>query len=138
LWASAERVAGMRDREGLGRVAREWVLGQFADGVFYAETRWAPEQHLEGGLELDEAVEAVQEGLEAGLSEAAADGKYIRVGQLITAMRQADNSLALAEVAGRRGERAAESGVVGSDIAAPESGCPPSASLSAFNALHRA
>src|SRR5699024_760444 len=71
-------VALMQDREGLRRVAKEWVLDQVADGVFYAETRWAPEQHLGGGLELDEAVEAVQEGLEAGVSEAAAEGKYIR------------------------------------------------------------
>ena len=131
-------VALMQDREGLRRVAKEWVLDQVADGVFYAETRWAPEQHLEGGLELDEAVEAVQEGLEAGVSEAAAEGKYIRVGQLITAMRQADNSLAIAELAVRHREKGAESGVVGFDIAGPENGFPPSAHLSAFNALHQA
>src|SRR5699024_6204338 len=93
---------------------------------------------LEGGLELDEAVEAVQEGLEAGVSEAAAEGKYIRVGQLITAMRQADNSLAIAELAIRHREKGAEPGVVGSDIAGPENGLPPSAHMSAFNALHQA
>ncbi|MDN5735901.1 MAG: adenosine deaminase, partial [Brevibacterium aurantiacum] len=49
-------VAVMQSREGLMRVAKEWVLDQVADGVFYAEARWAPEQHLEGGLELDEVV----------------------------------------------------------------------------------
>lgn len=131
-------VALMQDREGLRRVAEEWVLDQVADGVFYAEARWAPEQHLEGGLELDEVVDAVQEGLEAGVSEAAADGKYIRVGQLITAMRQAENSLAIAELAIRHREKGSESGVVGFDIAGPEKGFPPSAHLSAFNALHQA
>ncbi|WP_101573117.1 MULTISPECIES: adenosine deaminase [unclassified Brevibacterium] len=131
-------VAVMQSREGLMRVAKEWVLDQVADGVFYAEARWAPEQHLEGGLELDEVVEAVQEGLEAGVIEASADGKFIRVGQIITAMRQADNSMAIAELAIRHREKGSESGVVGFDIAGPENGFPPSAHLSAFNALHQA
>ncbi|MCS4593508.1 MULTISPECIES: adenosine deaminase [Brevibacterium] len=131
-------VAVMQSEDNLRRVAKEWVLDQVADGVFYAEARWAPEQHLEGGLELDAVVEAVQDGLEAGVSEAAAEGKYIRVGQLITAMRQADNSLAIAELAIRHREKGADSGVVGFDIAGPENGFPPSAHLSAFNALHQA
>ncbi|MGO0604271.1 adenosine deaminase [Brevibacterium linens] len=131
-------VAVMQSEDNLRRVAKEWVLDQVADGVFYAEARWAPEQHLEGGLELDAVVEAVQDGLEAGVSEAAADGKYIRVGQLITAMRQAENSLAIAELAIRHREKGADSGVVGFDIAGPENGFPPSAHLSAFNALHQA
>ncbi|SDS35169.1 adenosine deaminase [Brevibacterium siliguriense] len=131
-------VAVMQSEDNLRRVAKEWVLDQVADGVFYAEARWAPEQHLEGGLELDAVVEAVQDGLEAGVSEAAADGKYIRVGQLITAMRQADNALAIAELAIRHREKGADSGVVGFDIAGPENGFPPSAHLSAFNALHQA
>lgn len=131
-------VAVMQSEDNLRRVAKEWVLDQVADGVFYAEARWAPEQHLEGGLELDAVVEAVQDGLEAGVSEAAAEGKFIRVGQLITAMRQADNSLAIAELAIRHREKGADSGVVGFDIAGPENGFPPSAHLSAFNALHQA
>lgn len=131
-------VALMQTREGLARVAKEWVLDQVADGVFYAEARWAPEQHLERGLELDDVVEAVQEGLEAGVVEASADGKFIRVGQIITAMRQADNALAIAELAIRHREKGSESGVVGFDIAGPEKGFPPSAHLSAFNALHQA
>ncbi|MGC2975877.1 adenosine deaminase [Brevibacterium sp. FAM 25378] len=131
-------VAVMQSADNLRRVAKEWVLDQVADGVFYAEARWAPEQHLEGGLELDAVVEAVQDGLEAGVSEAASDGKYIRVGQLITAMRQADNSLAIAELAIRHREKGADSGVVGFDIAGPENGFPPSSHLSAFNALHQA
>ncbi|UVI37933.1 adenosine deaminase [Brevibacterium spongiae] len=131
-------VAVMQTEDNLRRVAKEWVLDQVADGVFYAEARWAPEQHLEGGLTLDAVVEAVQDGLEAGVSEAASGGKYIRVGQLITAMRQADNSLAIAELAIRHREKGSESGVVGFDIAGPENGFPPSAHLSAFNALHQA
>src|SRR5699024_9244238 len=34
-----------------------------ADGVVYGEVRWAPEQHTQAGLSLDEAVEAVTAGL---------------------------------------------------------------------------
>ena len=56
----------MQTREGLTRVAREFVEDLAADGVVWGEIRWAPEQHLTRGLSLDEAVEAVQEGLDAG------------------------------------------------------------------------
>ena len=44
-----------------------------ADGVIYGEIRWAPEQHLTAGLSLDEAVEAVQAGLEAGVEDVRGD-----------------------------------------------------------------
>lgn len=138
LQTFSHTVALMQNREGLERVAREWVLDQVADGVFYAEARWAPEQHLGAGLDLDEVVEAVQTGLDAGVAEASNDGKFIRVGQIITAMRQADNSMAIAELAIRHRNRGADSGVVGFDIAGPENGFPPANHLAAFNALHRA
>ncbi len=57
----------MQTREGLRRVAREFVQDLHADGVVYGEIRWAPEQHLTRGLSLDEVVEAVQDGLDAGV-----------------------------------------------------------------------
>ena len=56
--------AVMQTREGLSRVAREFVQDLGADGVVYGEIRWAPEQHLTRGLTLDETVEAVQEGID--------------------------------------------------------------------------
>ncbi|MGL3199218.1 adenosine deaminase, partial [Curtobacterium flaccumfaciens] len=34
----------------LHRVAKEFVEDLVADGVVYGEVRWAPEQHLQGGL----------------------------------------------------------------------------------------
>jgi adenosine deaminase len=58
--------AVMQTREGLTRVAREFVEDLAADGVIYGEVRWAPEQHLTRGLSLDEVVGAVQEGIEEG------------------------------------------------------------------------
>ncbi len=80
-------VAVMQRPQDLARVARESVLDLAADGVVYAELRWAPEQHLQGGLTLAETVEAVQAGIDEGRAEAAAEGTPIVVGQLLTAMR---------------------------------------------------
>ena len=42
-------LAVMQTAEGLRRVARECVLDLAADGVVYAESRYAPEQHLSDG-----------------------------------------------------------------------------------------
>ena len=64
LEAFDHTVAVMQTREGLERVAYESVMDLAEDGVIYGELRWAPEQHLAGGLSLDETVEAVQDGLE--------------------------------------------------------------------------
>src|SRR5699024_2235484 len=42
LEVSSHTLATMQDRVGLRIVAKEWVLVEVADGVFYAVTRWAP------------------------------------------------------------------------------------------------
>ena len=56
-------VAVMQTAEAIERVARECVADLAADGVVYAEVRYAPEQHVSGGLSLDEVVGAVRGGL---------------------------------------------------------------------------
>src|SRR5690606_35666199 len=89
--------AVMQTREGLTRVAREFVEDLAEDGVVWGEVRWAPEQHLSRGLSLDDAVEAVQEGLTQGMELAAEAGHGIRVGQLVSAMRHTDRGLEIAE-----------------------------------------
>src|SRR3982751_2201183 len=66
----AHTVAVMQTEEGLHRVAKECALDLAADGVVYAEVRYAPEQHLERGLTLDEVVDAVDAGLAEGVAEA--------------------------------------------------------------------
>src|SRR3954469_9803458 len=76
----AHTVAVMQTPDALARVARECAADLAADGVVYAEVRYAPEQHLEGGLTLDEVVAVVQEGFEEGSAEAATLGTPIRVG----------------------------------------------------------
>ncbi|MFM6971468.1 MAG: adenosine deaminase, partial [Rhodoluna sp.] len=94
-------IAVMQKREHLTRVAREFVLDLANDGVIYGEVRWAPEQHLSQGLSLDEVVEAVQDGLEEGAELVEQQGGFIRTGQLVTAMRQNDRGLEIAELAVR-------------------------------------
>lgn len=112
----------------LHRFAKEFVEDLVADGVVYGEIRWAPEQHLQGGLTLDQAVEAVQAGIEEAVDAA---GGRIRVGQLVTAMRHADRSLEIAELAVRH----RDAGVVGFDIAGAEAGFPPANHRAAFEYL---
>src|SRR4051812_10694311 len=58
----AHTVAVMQTVAGLSRVARECVEDLAADGVVYAEVRWAPEQHVDAGLSLEQVVEAVLSG----------------------------------------------------------------------------
>jgi adenosine deaminase len=129
----AHTVAVMQTEQGLHRVARECALDLAADGVVYAEVRYAPEQHLERGLSLDQVVEAVHAGLIEGSREAAELGRPIRVGTLLTAMRHAARSQEIAELA----VRYRDSGVVGFDIAGAEAGFPPTRHLDAFEYLQR-
>ena len=126
-------IAVMQTQEQLQRIAREFVQDLGADGVVYGEIRWAPEQHLTKGLSLDEVVEAVQDGLDAGVEDVRAAGGSIRVGQLVSAMRHLDRGLEIAKLAVRHRDR----GVVGFDIAGPENGFPPANLREAFDYLAR-
>jgi adenosine deaminase len=129
----AHTVAVMQTPESLFRVAAECAEDLAADGVVYAEVRYAPEQHLEAGLSLDEVVEAVDAGFAAGCATAAARGRQIRIGTLLTAMRHAARSQEIAELV----VRYRDSGVVGFDIAGAEAGYPPTRHLDAFEYLQR-
>lgn len=114
-------VAVMQTREALERVAAECVEDLAADGIVYAEVRYAPEQHLRGGLRLEEVVEAVQAGFAEGVRRVAHRGAVIQVRTLLTAMRQAARSREIAELV----VRYRDEGVVGFDLAGPEAGFPP-------------
>lgn len=130
----AHTVAVMQTSEGLERVARECAEDLADDNVIYAEIRFAPEQHLEQGLTLDDVVEHVLEGFRAGESAARVAGREIRIGCLLTAMRHAARSREIAELAVRFRDR----GVVGFDIAGAEAGNPPSRHLDAFEYMRDA
>ncbi|MFG3578506.1 adenosine deaminase [Micromonospora chersina] len=129
----AHTVAVMQTGPALRRVARECALDLAADGVVYAEVRFAPEQHLERNLTLDEVVDAVVTGFREGSALAAEAGTPIRVGTLLTAMRHAARSQEIAELAVRH----RDTGVVGFDIAGAEAGFPPTRHLDAFEYLQR-
>ncbi|MFJ6908438.1 adenosine deaminase [Streptomyces griseoluteus] len=124
-------LAVMQTREGLLRVAEEYVLDLAADGVVYAEVRYAPELNTRAGLSLAEVVETVQEGLAAGMAKAAAAGTPVRVGTLLCGMRMFDRVGEAAELA----VTYRDAGVVGFDIAGAEDGFPPADHLAAFEHL---
>lgn len=123
-------VGVMQTEEAVARVARECVEDLVADGVVYAEIRWAPEQHVEQGLSLDEVVGAVQRGFDEAM---VASGGRIIVRQLLTAMRHQARSREIAELAVAWRDR----GVAGFDIAGAEAGYPPTRHLDAFEYLQR-
>ena len=119
----AHTVGVMQTRDALMRVAQECAEDLAADGVVYAEVRFAPEQHLRLGLTLDEVVEAVLEGFRLGSA-----GTPLTLGTIVTAMRHAAHSTEIAELALRH----RDAGVVGFDIAGSEAGNPPTRHLDAF------
>ncbi len=123
-------VAVMQTAPALTRVARECVEDLAADGVVYAEVRYAPEQHVQSGLMLDDVVAAVQQGIEEGQRAA---GDRIVVRQLLTAMRHQARSMEIAELAISWRSH----GVAGFDIAGAEAGYPPTRHLDAFEYLQR-
>jgi adenosine deaminase len=128
LDAFRHTVGVMQTPDALRRVAAECAEDLAADGVVYAEVRFAPELHTERGLSLDEVTEAVLAGFRDG-----GTGRGIRVYALLTAMRTAARSLEIAELAVRYRDQ----GVVGFDIAGAEAGWPPSRHLDAFQYLKR-
>ena len=121
----------MQEPEALTRVARECVEDLAEDGVVYAEVRYAPEQHVTGGLDLDEVVSAVQRGFDEGMA----------------ARRRPDRRPPAAHRDAPPGPLAARSpsssiawrdrGVAGFDIAGAEAGYPPTRHLDAFEYLQR-
>ena len=126
-------IAVMQTHDQLRREAAEFDEDQAADGVVYAEARWAPEQHLAGGLTLTQAVEAVRDGLAEGMAACAVAGRPIIAQQILTSMRHGMPTTEIAELAvGYRHDS-----VCGFDIAGAEDGFPPSRFAEAFDYLKR-
>ncbi|MBT8215967.1 MAG: adenosine deaminase [Acidimicrobiia bacterium] len=115
LAAFAHTTAVMQTPGALERVAREAVEDLAADGVRYAEIRFAPSLHTAGGLEPTEVVAAVAAGARAGEE---ATGCVARL--LVVAMRTMDDAAAVAKLA----VASRDLGVVGFDVAGAEAGNP--------------
>lgn len=129
----AHTVGVLQERDAIIRVAAECAEDLAADGVAYAEVRYAPELSTGRGLTLDEVVEANLEGFRIGMDRAAAAGHPITMRMIVTAMRQAARSVEVAACSVRHRDE----GVVGFDIAGPEAGYRPTRHLDAFDLIRR-
>jgi adenosine deaminase len=120
-------IALLQRPEALRRAAAELVADLGADGIRYAEIRWAPRLHLEGGLGVADVIEAVA----AGVADAGAGADVPLVGLIVTAMRSHPPAanVELARVAARFG-----SPIVGFDLAGPEAAYPAPPHAAAFRA----
>lgn len=118
LEAFDQTVAVMQTADALARVAEEAVLDLAADGVVYAELRFAPLLHCARGLSPDRVVDSVLAGLASG-SRLTGIPAFL----IIDALRQDPGSAEVAALALRFAGR----GVVAFDLAGPEDGYPPSA-----------
>lgn len=127
-------LAVLQTTENLERVAAECVEDLAADGVVYAEVRYAPELHGEQGLSLREIAEAVDAGFARGMAEAAA-GQPIVVNTIMCGMRMFDRSAEVARLAVESRDRGLR--VVGFDLAGAETGFPPSDHLDAIDIAKR-
>lgn len=124
-------IAVMQSYENLVRVARECVIDLAADGVTYAEVRGAPELFTREGLSLAQVIEATLDGLAEGVQEVRSRGREIAAYFIPCAMRHTNRSLEVAQTLLRYRDK----GVVGFDIAGPESGFPASNHRPAFDYL---
>lgn len=109
-------VAVMQTAAAIERVAFEAGLDLAADGVIYAEIRFAPMLNTRRGLVREDVIEAALSGLDKASVETG-----IQLGLIVDAMRNTAESLADARAA----VRFAGAGVVGFDLAGPEKGYPP-------------
>lgn len=119
----------MQTPDAIARVAAECAEDLAADGIVYAEVRFAPELHTQRGLSMDEVVRSVLGGFDTG-----SRGHSIRVVGILCAMRSAAHATEVAELAVRH----RDGGIVGFDIAGAEAGYPPTRHIAAFQYLQRA
>lgn len=121
-------ISVMQTAEALARTAFELLEDMHKEGMVYAELRFAPVFHTQGGLNLEQVVAAVALGMEK-----ARKSFGIESGLIVCAMRDRSDSLEMAELALDFRDR----GVVGFDIAGEEAGHPPKRHLQAFQLIQR-
>jgi adenosine deaminase len=108
-------IALLQTAAALERAASELVDDLAADGIRYAEVRWAPRLHLERGLSVGDVIDAVVRGVTGR------DDERPMIGLIVTAMRSHPPSAnaELARAAGAFGWP-----VIGFDLAGPEAAWP--------------
>jgi len=115
LAAFEHTVALMQTAGAIERIAYEAAHDLVADGVIYGEIRYAPVLTTGGDLSREDSIEAALSGFAQAERETG-----VTVNLIIDAMRNLPNSLEDAKAA----VRFAGEGVVGFDLAGPESGFP--------------
>ena len=120
----------MQTAEGLTRITRELVERLEADGLIYAELRFAPQYHLENGMTQEDAVQAAISGLEQGLAAC----QTLRAGLILCAMNHCDPASNHAEnlETVHLAKRYLDRGVCGMDLAGYEERMPEYADLFAL------
>lgn len=120
--------AVLQTNEGLERAAYEMMEDMKDDGVVYVETRFAPVYHQNKNMYMEDAVNAVLNGLERGKNEFG-----VGYGLILCGMRNMTNTLEIAELA----VNFRKDGVVGFDLAGEEGGYPPKKHVDAFHFIQR-
>ena len=122
-------IALLQTASALRRVTAELIADMTADGLRYAEIRWAPRLHLEGDLAVSEVIEAVAQGISQATVEIGP--RMPLVGLIVTAMRSHPPG---ANVELARAAAAFGPPVVGFDLAGPEATYPAPPHAAAFRA----
>ncbi|KGF16769.1 adenosine deaminase [Corynebacterium freneyi] len=136
LEAFAHTTAVTQTAESLTRVAREAVEDLAGDRVVYAELRIAPELHVDGGLSMQEVVDAVVEGLSQGERAAGEAGHDITARLILSAMRDRDRTVEVAQLlVDNLPDNTDHDYVVAFDLAGPEEGNSPDRHAEAFALL---
>lgn len=117
----------MQTAEGLTRITKELVQRLERDGLIYAELRFAPQYHLNGGMSQEDAVLAAIAGLEQGLAEC----RRLKAGLILCTMNHcdpADNHAENIETV-HLAKKYLGKGVVGVDMAGYEERMPEYADI---------
>ena len=117
----------MQTAEGLTRITKELVQRLEQDGLIYAELRFAPQYHLNGGMSQEDAVLAAIAGLEEGLAEC----RRLKAGLILCTMNHcdpADNHAENIETV-HLAKKYLGKGVVGVDMAGYEERMPEYADI---------
>ena len=129
LEAFVHTVAVMQTAGAIERIAYEAVEDLAADGVVYAELRFAPTLCIREGLRIEDVIEATLAGLARGEAATGTVARYIS-----DALRHENDS----EEVARASVHFRGKGLVGFDLAGPEDGFPPDDHLVACRIIREA
>src|SRR3989338_938201 len=120
----------MQTPENLRNIAKTHVLDLAEQNIVYAETRFAPQYSIFGGLSMPDVVKYTLQGLQQGMDEARQNGKDILVKLIVCIGREAKEDVGV-QVAKAALEYQGM-GVVALDLACYEPTFPPERHARAF------